>query len=198
MFNSSYRGTADYYSGGRIFVRKNDKIGLIDKENQIVFPFIYKEISSCNEKYLCVSFDKIKYGLVDFENKNILPFSYDFLITNGKYLNFGELSETIIENYDTAVNFLMLRENKLIKHGIIDFAGNIIVPAISDTEIRNFIDGKAMCYDEGKEEYFAYDSVTEEIINAPDDLLEDETECVRVNFIRNLVGIRPIYYPNIE
>ena len=55
-----------------------------------------------------------------------------------------------------------------------------------------------MCFDYYKDECFVYDSVTKEIIYAPDYLLEDETECVMINFIRNLVGIGSVPFSNIE
>ena len=194
MFNGSFRGVADYFSDGKIFARKNDKIGLVDKENTIVFPFVYKDISSYNENYLCVSHDKLKYGVVDFQNKTILPFIYDFLNTNGDFLNFAEKSEIDGSNIDTAVNFYKVKNGKLLMHGIMDFNGNIVVPAISSAEINNFIDGKAMCYDYEKEEFFIFDSNTKEIIYAPEDLQENENETVKVDFIRNLMGMEPVNF----
>lgn len=194
MKNDSILGIADDFRGNKVFVCKNRKIGLINNKNEILFPFIYKDISSCNEKYLTVSFDKLKYGLVDFTNKNVLPFNYDLLNINGDYLNFAELSEVTVESYDSGVNFTIVRENKLIKHGIMDFAGNIIVPAISGSEIRNFIDGKAMCYDYEKQEFFIYDTDSNEIIFAPEDLIENESETNKVNYIREKMGMEPVVY----
>lgn len=79
MKNNSVLGTVDYFRGKKVFVCKDGKIGIINKQNEIVFPFIYRDISSYNGNYICVSHDKLKYGVVDFQNKTILPFIYDFL-----------------------------------------------------------------------------------------------------------------------
>ena len=192
--NGSLRGVAGYFRGGQTFVRKYDKIGIINAKNEIIFPFIYNDISSSNNQYLCVSFDKLKYGLVNYENNTILPFIYDVLNMNEDNLNFGELSGTILENHDPGVNFLLVRKKKLIKHGIINVLGNIIVPAISATEIRNFIDGKAMCYDYDKQEFFIYETTTNVIIFAPADLQENESESHKVNYIREKMGMGAISY----
>ena len=192
MFNGSLRGVADYFSDGKIFVRKNGKIGIVNTKNEIVFPFIYKDISSCNKEYLCVSHDEIKYGVVDFENKTILPFDYDFLNINGDLLNFAEISDKDGSHIDTSVNFYKVKNGKLLMHGNMDFKGKIIVPAISSTEINNFIDGKAMCYDYDKEEFFIFNSKTKEITFAPENLKENEEESAKVNFIRNQMRMEPV------
>lgn len=194
MKNYSILGIADDFRGNTVFICKNHKLGIINTQNEIVFPFIYNDIASSNDRYLCVSYDKQKYGLVDFENNLILPFIYDLLNVNGNYLNFGELSETTIENYDSGVNFIIVKENKLVKHGIIDFTGKIIVPAISSAEIRNFIDKKAMCYDYEKQEFFIYDTNTNEITFAPEDLQENESGTRKVNYIREKMGMEPVVY----
>ena len=197
MKNNSVLGTTDYFRGNHVFVCKDDKVGIINKQNEIVFPFIYKNISSYNSNYLCVSHDELKYGVVDFNNKTILPFEYDFLNTNGAFLNFAEISNIDSSNIDTSVNFYKVKDGKLLLHGIMDFKGNIIVPAISSTEINNFIDGKAMCFDYEKQEFFIFDSNRNEIIYAPEDLQENENETTNVDFIRNLMGMEPVYYPNL-
>lgn len=179
-------------------VRKNDKFGIIDKQNKTVFPFIYKIINSRNGKYLCVSHDKQKYGLVNYENKIILPFVYDDLTTiynNENYFCFSEKTDEQIENYDRENRELLtFKDDSLLKFGIINDAGNIIVPAISYLNINNFIDGKAMCFDYHKNESFVYDSKTKESIYAPEDLQEDESETVRANYIRNLMGMEPVFH----
>lgn len=197
MKNNSVLGTTDYFRGNHVFVCKDGKVGIINKQNEIVFPLIYQEISSYNEKYLCVSPDKLKYGVVDFNNNTILSFEYDFLYTNGVFLNFAEISNIDGSNIDTSVNFYKVKDGKLLLHGIMDFKGNIIVPAISSTEINNFIDGKAMCFDYEKQEFFIFDSNRNEIIYAPEDLQENENETTNVDFIRNLMGMEPVYYPNL-
>lgn len=193
MFNGSFRGVADYFSDGKIFVRKNDKIGVIDKKNKIIFPFIYKDISSCNKEYLCVSHDKLKYGVVNYNNKTILPFEYDYLFTNENFLNFSEKSEINSSNIDTSFLY-KVKDGKLLKHGIIDFKGKIVVPAISSIEINNFIDGKAMCFDYKKQEFFVFDTKTNEIMYAPENLQENGKDNAKVNFIRNVIGMEPISF----
>lgn len=198
IYNGSPKGTADYFRNGTVLVRKNDKISIIDKQNKTVFPFIYKSINSTNCKYLCVSHDEQKYGLVDYKNTIILSFVYDNLTTiynNENYFCFSEKADEQIENYDREnCELLTFKNNLLLKFGIIDNEGNIIVPAISYMDIRNFIDGKAMCFDYHKDEFFVYDSNKKESIYAPEDLQEDETETVRVNYIRNLMGMEPVFY----
>lgn len=201
LFNGSFRGTAGYFRNGETIARKNGNMGFINTNNEIVFPFLYKEINSATDDYLCVSHDKLKYGLVNFKNEIILPFIYDRLsITdNDDYVCFGEKSDEIIANYDRENRQLLdFQDDKLLKFGIVNLKGEIIVPAVSYSEIKNINNRKAMCFDYHKDECFVYDFVTKEIIYAPDDLLEDETECVRINFIRNLVGIGSVPFSNIE
>lgn len=195
MKNNSVLGTVDYFSGDNAFVCKDGKIGIINKRNEIVFPFIYQDISSYNEKYLCVSYDKLKYGVVDFNNNTVLPFEYDFLHTNEAFLNFAEISDKDGSKIDTSVNFYKVKEGKLLMHGIMDSKGDIVIPPISSVSINNFIEGKAMCFDYEKQEFFIFDSISKEIIYAPEDLKENESETAKVNFIRHLMGMAPVYYP---
>ena len=195
LFNGSFRGTVGYFRNGETIARKNGNMGFINTKNEIIFPFLYKEINSATDDYLCVSHDKLKYGLVNFKNEIILPFVYDRLsITyNDDYVSFGEKSDEVIENYDKENQQLLdFQDDKLLKFGILNLKGEIIVPTVSYSEIKIVNNGKAMCFDYHKDECFVYDFVTKEIIYAPDDLVEDETEKVRVNFIRNLVGIESI------
>lgn len=201
LFNGSFRGTAGYFRNGETIARKNGNMGFINTKNEIVFPFLYKEINSATDDYLCVSHDKLKYGIVNFKNEIILPFIYDHLsITdNDDYVCFGKQTDEIIANYDRENGqLLVFQDDKLLKFGIINLKGEIIIPAVSYSEIKIINNGKAMCFDYYKDECFVYDSVTKEIIYAPDYLLEDETECVRINFIRNLVGIGSVPFSNIE
>ncbi len=195
MKNNSVLGIVDYFIRNTTIAKQNGKIGIINKNNKIAFPFIYQDISSYNYEYLCVSDDQLKYGVVDYDNKTILPFIYDFLNINGAFLNFAEKSEIDGLNIDTAVNFHKVKDGKLLMHGIMDFKGNIVVPTISSAEISNFIDGKAMCYDYEKEEFFVFNSNTKEIIYAPEDLQENNNETAKVDFIRNLMGMDPVYFP---
>ena len=94
-------------------------------------------------------------------------------------------------NIDTSVLY-KVKDGKLLKHGIIDFKGQIVVPAISSIEINNFIDGKAMCFDYRKQEFFVFDTKTKEIMYAPENLQENEEDNAKVNFIRNVMGMEPV------
>lgn len=201
LFNGSFRGTAGNFRNGETIAKKNGNMGFINTKNEIIFPFIYKEIDSATDDYLCVSHDKLKYGLVNFKNDMILPLVYDHLsITdNDSFLCFGEKSDEIIANYDRENRQLLdFQDDQLLKFGIINLKGETIVPPISYSEIKIVNNGKAMCFDYHKDECFVYDFKTKENIYAPDDLLEDETECVRINFIRNLVGIGSVPFSNFE
>ncbi|MFN3271017.1 MAG: WG repeat-containing protein [Cloacibacterium caeni] len=191
--NNSIIGYAEGFQNGLVSVRKNGKMGIIDRQNKIVFDFIYKNINSFNKNYLTVSNDKLKYGMVDYNNNIVLPMVYDYLEIIDDILNFGETSdEDILLHHD---DFVLCRidNGKLIKRGILDFEGKVLVPAISSFEIKHYKDGKAMCLDDKKNEFFIYDSVTKETIYAPLDLKE-KSENAGINFIRNLVGLPPVEY----
>ncbi len=194
IYNGFPKGTADYFRNGITRVRKGQNMGIINTKNEVLFPFYYIDIASFTDKYLSVSKYGAKYGLVDYDNNTILPEEFDFLAINGDVINFGKSGNIDGKNIDTTVNFFKVADGKLVMHGIMDFQGNEIVPAISAAEINNFMDGKAMCFDYHKNESFIFDVKTKEKIYAPEDLKEDETETVRVNFIRNLMGMEPVSY----
>ncbi len=51
-----------------------------------------------------------------------------------------------------------------------------------------------MCYDYEKQEFFIYDTNTNEITFAPEDLQENKSGTRKVNYIREKMGMEPVVY----
>ena len=185
-------GNTGYFENNKVIVKKNGKMGMIDKQNQIIIPFEYEKIGSFSDQYLVVSTDNISFGVIDYSNKVVLPYIYDDLKTifENQFVCFGVKTNEKIENYDRERDLLSFKDDCLLKYGIIDIDGNVVIPTIGYMPINNFRDRKAMCYDYHKDEFFVYDAQTEEHIYAPSDMEEKENS--RVNYIRKLVGLEPI------
>ncbi|MDM1551631.1 WG repeat-containing protein [Empedobacter falsenii] len=185
MKNDTVLGWSGHFNNDKTIVCKNGKLGLINKQNEVLAPFKYKTISSYNEKYACVSLDNRKYGLVDYHNNVIIPFDYDYLSLVGDYINFGVANDILIENQNETSDLLVDCEEKLIFHGLMNLHQEIIVPTISSTAIVNYVNNNAMCFDKHRNEYFIYNSLSNESTYA-DESLSDES---KLNFIRNLVDL---------
>lgn len=103
-----YEHLADYYEIG-LLASKNNKQGIIDKNNNIIIPFEYDMIRIFkNENFMLAKKDG-KWGVVSIPHTCIVPFEYDALEwTNNNH------------------NELLAVKNG--KHGIIDKHNTVIVP----------------------------------------------------------------------
>lgn len=188
--NESNLGTANYFSGNKVVVRKNGKLGIINKQNNILIPFEYENINSWS-KYLITVSGSGKFGAVNWNNEVIIPFCYDELLSflENKTVCFGIKTDEKIINYDIENRQLLnFKDDSLLKYGIIDFEENVIVPPISYLPISNFSNGKAMCFDYHKDEFYIYDVKTQKSTFAPESYDENK----KVNFVREKVGLTKI------
>lgn len=126
-------------------VKLNDKMGIIDEnENQIV-PIEYKNIRSSrynDGSYLAINKEG-KYGCIQADGKVSLPFEYDFINTNYSnslkttkgdkcgmiQVNNGSPHEIVTCEYD---NIIIDKESLIVekdnKFGILDSYGKLIAP----------------------------------------------------------------------
>lgn len=191
--NDSNIGTVDYFSHNKVIAKKNGKIGVIDKENKILIPFLYKRIISWCVDFVVVCNEADKYGTINWENEVIIPFKYDELSTifENKFICFGEKAVENIEDYDQENRSLLtIKEGSFLKFGIIDINEKLIITAISDTSIKIFNGGKAMCFDFHRDEFFIYDTLTQRKTYAPVELDENK----KVNYIRKNIGVEEISF----
>lgn len=189
---NSNLGTADYFSDNKALVRKNGKLGIINKQNEILIPFEYDNINSWSKELITVS-KSGKFGAVNWNNEVIIPFCYDELLSifENKTMCFGIKTDEKIINYDIENRQLLnFKDDSLLKYGIIDFEKNVIVPPISYLPIRNFSNGKAMCFDYQKDEFYVYDVKTKELTFAPENYDENK----KVNFVREKIGLTKIQF----
>lgn len=146
------RFISDYDENRRVFeehfiVQKDDKHGLINKDGEIVIPLNYSYLDLfSNKKLLRVEKDS-KWGVIDIDENIILPLEYKIfsefddrlkvrLISDGSksgYIN--EKAEIVLSViYDEILayseHYATLRKGD--KYGIVDPAGNIVLPVEYD------------------------------------------------------------------
>ncbi len=100
-----------------IIATKNNKIGVIKPDNQIVIPFEYEHLKhfSDKEKQLFIAKKGNKYGVINLQNQVKIPFDYD-LMSFIWYIN----------------NQLCLRVTKNDRYGILDLDGKVLLDTIYD------------------------------------------------------------------
>lgn len=147
---------ADRFINGLAAVQKDDLWGVIDKDNQVIVPFVYEYLNSPDEKYGWIRAKQNgKWGVIDRFGNQILEFEYDdnigqffneraYIKKDGKYGYVDPTGRQVIGfDYDNAQNFIRdivcLKQNN--KHGCIDKNGIIIIPFIYDN-ILAFESGK--------------------------------------------------------
>lgn len=77
----------NYYpiSNNLISVLKDDKIGLVDINMELIIPFQYEEISLFKNDLLLVKSNQ-KYGLINLQNQSIISCDYDFITSSGNLI----------------------------------------------------------------------------------------------------------------
>ncbi|MDH6312258.1 hypothetical protein M2137_001028 [Parabacteroides sp. PFB2-10] len=99
----------------------NDKLGLVDKQLNLILPYEYDDIDvfdALSEEFILLE-QKDKYGLADNSGKIVIPVEYDNIDS------FDELSE----------EFILLEKRD--KYGLADKNGIIVIPAEYD-DINSF------------------------------------------------------------
>lgn len=75
-FDYSFFG---YFSDDRISAHKNDKVGFLDTNGEVIIPFVYDSSRILDEEFsegLCVVYKDDKAGMIDAEGNIIIPFTY--------------------------------------------------------------------------------------------------------------------------
>ena len=161
---------------------KYGKWGVETKEQVVIIPFIYDEITDF-ESGKFIAKKEGKYGYLDESGNILILFEYDEIFQfydgkadakkNGKYGYIDEEGNIIIPfEYDDIEKFIdgKVKVKKNGKYGYIDEEGNIIIPFEYD-DIEGFIDGKLKAKKNGKYGYmdeegnaiipFEYDNIEE-------------------------------------
>jgi hypothetical protein len=101
----------DYY-----IIKKNNKVGIIDKNLKPIFNFDFQEISPCfyDTRNRFIAKQNEKYGVIDRAGRIIIPFQY------------SEMSNWV--EYGPGENFHFVTKNN--KRGLITKEGKITIPAI--------------------------------------------------------------------
>lgn len=183
-------GTAGYFQNGTVIVRKGEFMSIIDKKNTPLIPFEYKNIFSSNKVSITVTKDENLVGLIDWNNEEILPFVFDHLshLHNSNYICFGEKSDKIPIDYDPENRDLFsIKDEMILKFGLINIEGEVIVPAISHSEICVYFEEKVFCSDYINENNFIFDIKKQEKIYPPDDLKKDDTDFEGINYLREIM-----------
>ena len=153
-------------------VRKNDKWGLIDLNNNILFDFTYDDIPAYIGNNNFIFFDDEKSYIINPKDpdryKDVVFKSYSWTSDSssgivgenldGKWGALSSTGETIIPfvyDYifpyiDTSENMIrvgLLTENNIMKYGFVDMKGNVKIPIVYDDTLEKFSEGLcAACY----------------------------------------------------
>lgn len=186
-------GIVDYFQNGTALVRKGEFMSIIDKTNTPLIPFEYQKIFSSTKDNITVTKDGDLVGLIDWKNNEILPFVYDHLshLSNSDYICFGEKSDKIPEDYNAENRDIFnIKDSLVLKFGLINTKGRIIVPAICHNEINVYFEGKILCSDYINENNFIFDIEKQEKIYPPENLKEDE----EINYLREIMNMGIVDY----
>lgn len=148
----------------RIAVKKDGKMGFINKNNKVIIPFIYDEVR-CFIGNKCMVKIKGKASVIDINNKLLLPFEYEEVVVlprfenvyevnlNGKYGLVDASNNRLTEiKYDKIISYnngyRKVMENG--KYGLINEKGKEIIPCQygnlytfdEKDRLRVFLDGK--------------------------------------------------------
>lgn len=165
-------GIAGYFQDGTAIVRKDQFLSIIDKKNNILLPFQYQNIFSSSKTSIAVSKDGNLAGIIDWDNNEITVFVYEYLnhLPSSDYICFGERTDKIPDDYDVENRDLYkIKKGMILKFGLINEKGKVIVPAICHNEITVYFDGKILCSDYLNETNFIFDIEKREIIEPPKD-----------------------------
>lgn len=183
-------GIAGYFQKGTAIVRKGKFLGIIDKTNTPLIPFEYQNIFSSTKDNITVTKDGNLVGLIDWNNEEILPFVFDHLshLHNSNYICFGVKSDKIPIDYDPESRDLFsIKDGMVLKFGLINTKGEIVVPAICHNKINVYFEGKILCSDYINENNFIFDIKKQEKIYPPDDLKKDDTDFEGINYLREIM-----------
>lgn len=143
-------------------VKRDNKVGLIDKNNNIIIPFYYDYIGRLQESstYLKIAnndihakFLKARWGIIDITGKEIISPQYDYIYPISDNLfaiekhnnNFGSSDKTLSKRFnlseiDGIIGFLDLVQtlnvrsiDKDTKIGLIDINNNVLLPTEYDS-----------------------------------------------------------------
>ena len=89
-------GSAD---GNYFIVLKNEKWGLINRQNKLIIPYEYDELDYPKDN-LIAAYKNEKYGMIDLDNNIVLPFEYECLV--------NYLPDTIVAKQKAKWGFLNL------------------------------------------------------------------------------------------
>ena len=125
-------GTFDFdswrpFSEGRLGVSQNNKWGYIDRTGKIVIPIEYDSINNFSNGVAIVTKGE-QYGLIDLNGNMVLPVEYSFI--------------TFRDNYGHI--YKERQDDSILKPGVIDLQGNIIIPSGVHDFIGDFNDGLAL------------------------------------------------------
>ncbi len=158
-----YTYVSSLKSGVRITL-KDSKQGVIDKNNKVVLPNIYKNINVIKDKIIYTKQDNTM-GITSVEGKTLLkneytyvyPFQENYLIKNKNKVGIIDANEKVVVQsiYDEIRPF---KEDRAIvvsdkKYGVIDKSGKEIVPPEYEY-IQDFSNGMAMIIAQGRKAGF--------------------------------------------
>lgn len=132
-------------------VSKNNQYGLVDKQNCIIIPIEYTNLSQISEGLIAAQKDE-KFGYIDIENNTVIPFifnaAYNFsegkatVRLNGKECVINNRGDVLFEfdcdaiyKYSEGYAVFKLVNDKssdICKYGYLDERGNVKVPAEYD------------------------------------------------------------------
>ncbi|RZL45740.1 MAG: hypothetical protein EOP00_16845 [Pedobacter sp.] len=142
---------------GMFFVKKNGKLGTVDKKNKVVIPLVYDDISRLNEHNPGVHYvvRNGKTGISSFKGEIIIPVEYDSLY------------------YFRNQDLIKAKKNNLV--GVLNSKNKVLIPFKYQNIIFDFYDDSRPIYDleSGNLRFVVKENNVWSLINFKGDKLED-------------------------
>jgi hypothetical protein len=110
--------------GGVIYAKRNGKRGVLDKQENILIPFLYDDIRHFDNKHI-IAIKNEKYGLLSKNNTVVIPCTFDMM--------------EAISNFSESEKYIIVKKDK--KYGLMNRKGRLLLKIEYDHINRN-IDGK--------------------------------------------------------
>lgn len=157
------------------FAEKNKRYAAVNTEGKLVTGYVFTDFKDCSENLAAVKTEKGKWGFINSEGKLVIADKWDYVTqfnngtaiaetskegiikyaiidTDGKLV--GNKTWDFVGKYEYGENsnkFILVNENK--KFGLLDNAGNILIPPQWDGISSGYVYGKFLLQE--KDAYYA-------------------------------------------
>lgn len=152
------------FSCNMSFAEKNGKYAAVNSEGKLITDYVFTDFKECTENFAAVKTEKGKWGFINLEGRLIIADKWDYVTQFINGTSIAETSTAGITKYaiidkdgklvgnktwgfvgkyeygENANKFILVSENK--KFGLLDNAGNILIPSQWDSISGGYDYGK--------------------------------------------------------